>query len=64
MAQPRIQIGYKIINGGLGTVRAMAMAQPIEIAHATHSTINLTLPDFQSSRIQLKPLIIKSFIIV
>ncbi len=36
--QPVIQIGYMYSKGGLGTVAAIAMLQPILIAQATSST--------------------------
>jgi len=38
MAQPDIQIGYMIISGGLGTVIAMVMLQPMLTAQASTST--------------------------
>ena len=40
MAQPAIQIGYKVSNGGVGTVAAMVIEQPIDIAQAVISTLN------------------------
>ena len=43
MAQPAIQIGYRISKGGFGTVAAMVIEQPILIAQANSSTTNLTL---------------------
>jgi hypothetical protein len=51
IAQPRIQIGYKTRSGGLGTVNAIVMEHPIEIAQATSSTIKRKRLDAQSSRI-------------
>jgi hypothetical protein len=47
--QPRIQIGYRIISGGLGTVTAIVIAQPILIAQAKSSTIKRNLLERQSS---------------
>jgi ABC-type phosphate transport system substrate-binding protein len=35
--QPIIQIGYNANRGGLGTVTAMVIEQPIEIAQASNS---------------------------
>jgi hypothetical protein len=37
-AQPVIQTGYKANKGGLGTVRAIVIEQPILIAQARSST--------------------------
>lgn len=54
IAQPRIQIGYRIRSGGLGTVNAIAMLHPIEIAQAMSSMIKRIRLDAQSSRIQCK----------
>ena len=51
IAQPVIQIGYKIRSGGLGTVSAIAMAHPIEIAQAKSSIIKRMRLDAQSSLI-------------
>ena len=51
IAQPRIQIGYKIRSGGVGTVNAIVMLHPIEIAQATSSITKRTRLDDQSSRI-------------
>lgn len=51
IAQPRIQIGYKTRSGGLGTVSAIAIAHPIEIAHARISIIKRIRLDAQSSLI-------------
>lgn len=42
IAQPLIQIGYKIRRGGVGTVSAMVIEQPIDIAQANNSTQNRT----------------------
>ena len=53
MAHPVIQIGYSMIRGGLGTVVAMVILQPIDIAQATTSKQNLNLLLCQSSLIQL-----------
>lgn len=39
MVQPVIQIGYRIGSGGVGTVRAMVMEQPIDIAQAISSIL-------------------------
>jgi hypothetical protein len=39
IAQPRIHIGYNTSKGGLGTVRAIVIEHPIDIAQATSSTI-------------------------
>lgn len=36
-----IKIGYRIKNGGLGTVAAIAMLQAMLITHAEISNINL-----------------------
>jgi hypothetical protein len=52
IAQPRIQIGYKTRSGGLGTVNAIVILHPIEIAQATSSTTKRIRLDVQSSRIQ------------
>jgi hypothetical protein len=60
IAQPVIQIGYKVSNGGLGTVRAITSAQPTEIAHANNSKANRTGCDLQSSPIQVKILATRS----
>jgi hypothetical protein len=38
IAQPLIQIGYSTIRGGVGTVTAMVIEQPILIAQASNST--------------------------
>jgi hypothetical protein len=54
IAQPRIQIGYKIRSGGVGTVIAIVMLHPIDIAQAKSSTIKRKRLDAQSSRIHLK----------
>lgn len=54
--QPKIQIGYKRSSGGLGTVRAIVIEQPIEIAHAKSSIAKRRGWDFQSSCIHLKML--------
>jgi len=64
IAQPRIQIGYKTRSGGLGTVNAMVMLHPIDIAQAKSSITKRTWLDDQSSRIQFKVLdttLIKEF---
>ena len=53
IAQPTIQIGYKTRSGGVGTVSAIVMLHPIDIAQATSSTIKRKRLDVQSSRIQL-----------
>jgi hypothetical protein len=34
MAHPAIQMGYKARRGGLGTVRAIVILQPTDIAQA------------------------------
>jgi hypothetical protein len=52
MAQPVIHIGYRTSRGGLGTVLAMVIEQPIDIAQAVISTQKRNGFDFQSSRIQ------------
>jgi hypothetical protein len=52
IAQPTIQIGYKTRSGGVGTVSAIVMLHPIEIAQARSSTTNRKRLDVQSSRIQ------------
>jgi hypothetical protein len=41
IAQPVIQIGYIASKGGLGTVRAIVIEQPMLIAQASNSTTNL-----------------------
>jgi hypothetical protein len=41
-----------MIRGGVGTVAAMVIEQPMLIAHAINSTVNLKGWEFQSSRIQ------------
>jgi predicted NUDIX family NTP pyrophosphohydrolase len=41
MEQPRIQIGYIAKRGGVGTVSAMVIEQPMDIAQAKSSTTNL-----------------------
>jgi hypothetical protein len=61
IAQPRIQIGYKIRSGGLGTVNAIVMLHPIDIAQAKSSTIKRKRLDAQSSRIQFEMLNTMSF---
>jgi hypothetical protein len=64
IAQPRIQIGYRIRSGGLGTVNAIVMEHPIDIAQAKSSTIKRKRLDAQSSRIQfeiLDTMLIKEF---
>jgi len=60
--QPLIQIGYKVRRGGLGTVMAIVILQPIEIAQANTSMQNRNLLLRQSSLIQLKIPKNKSFI--
>ena len=52
IAQPVIQIGYKTRSGGLGTVTAMVMLHPIDIAQARSSIIKRKRLDAQSSFIQ------------
>jgi hypothetical protein len=52
IAQPLIQIGYKVRRGGVGTVTAIVMLQPIEIAQAKTSTQKRNGLLFQSSCIQ------------
>ena len=54
IAQPPIQIGYRIRSGGVGTVNAIVMLHPIDIAQATSSTTKRIRLDDQSFRIQLK----------
>jgi hypothetical protein len=49
-----IQIGYKMSNGGVGTVKAMVIAQPILIAQAISSTAKRNLFEYQSSLIHSK----------
>jgi hypothetical protein len=39
IAHPVIHIGYKTSKGGLGTVAAIVIEQPIDIAQAVTSTI-------------------------
>jgi hypothetical protein len=41
IAHPLIQKGYKISNGGFGTVSAIVIEQPIEIIQAVISMTNL-----------------------
>ena len=53
IAQPTIQIGYKTRSGGVGTVSAIVIAHPIEIAQARSSTIKRIRLDAQSSLIQV-----------
>lgn len=53
IAQPVIQTGYRARSGGLGTVAAIVMLHPIEIAQARSSTIKRIRLDAQSSRIQI-----------
>ncbi len=53
IAQPAIQTGYRARSGGLGTVTAIVMLHPIEIAQAMSSTIKRIRLDAQSSLIQL-----------
>jgi hypothetical protein len=43
MAQPAIHTGYRARRGGFGTVSAMVIEQPIEIAQANNSTIKRNL---------------------
>ena len=52
IAQPVIQTGYKARSGGLGTVSAIVMRHPIEIAQASNSTVKRKRLDAQSSLIQ------------
>ena len=52
IAQPPIQIGYKTRSGGVGTVNAIVMEHPIDIAQAKSSTTKRKRLDAQSSRIQ------------
>lgn len=40
IAQPAIQIGYRASNGGVGTVAAMVIEQPIDMAQAVISMAN------------------------
>jgi hypothetical protein len=64
IAQPRIQIGYRIRSGGLGTVNAIVTEHPIDIAQAKSSITKRTRLDAQSSRIQfeiLDTMLIKEF---
>jgi hypothetical protein len=62
IAQPAIQIGYSTSKGGVGTVRAMVIEQPILIAQATSSTKKRPGWDLKSSRIQSNVGFNKSFI--
>jgi hypothetical protein len=61
IVQPRIHIGYNTSKGGLGTVRAIVIEHPIDIAQATSSTTKRKRLDVQSSRIQLKILKLELF---
>ena len=64
IAQPRIQIGYKTRSGGVGTVTAIVIEHPIEIAQARSSITKRIRLDDQSLRIQIKILdttLIKEF---
>ena len=40
IAHPHIQIGYRMISGGLGTVNAIVIEQPIDKAQANISMTN------------------------
>jgi hypothetical protein len=51
IAQPAIHIGYNTSKGGLGTVRAIVIEHPIDIAQAKNSTTKRTRLDVQSFRI-------------
>jgi len=62
IAQPAIQTGYKARRGGLGTVTAIVILQPIDIAQAMTSRQNRSLSLFQSSLIQLNVPLNISFI--
>ena len=53
IAHCKINKGYKIKNGGEGTVSIMVTAQPMLRNHATISNTHLTGLLFQSLRIQL-----------
>jgi hypothetical protein len=52
MAQPVIQMGYKVSKGGFGTVVAMVIEQPIDMAQAMSSMTKRAGLLSQSSRIQ------------
>jgi hypothetical protein len=54
IAQPAIQIGYKVSKGGFGTVLAIVMLQPILIAQANNSTAKRIRLDLKSSFIHEK----------
>jgi hypothetical protein len=47
-----IKIGYRIMNGGLGNVNAMVIAQPILPAHASTSRQNRSGHVLKSDLIQ------------
>jgi hypothetical protein len=48
IAQPAIQIGYKVRRGGVGTVLAIVMLQPMLIAQASNSIAKRILLDLKS----------------
>lgn len=54
MAQPAIHTGYRASSGGLGTVTAMVMEQPIDTAQANNSTRKRKGLLAQSSRIHTR----------
>lgn len=56
IAHCKINNGYKIKNGGVGTVNIMVTEHPILRSQATISNTHLTGLLFQSSRIQLTTL--------
>jgi hypothetical protein len=62
MAHPAIQTGYSASKGGLGTVTAMVIEQPILTAQASNSTTKRNLLLCQSSLIQSKVGFNSSFI--
>jgi hypothetical protein len=63
-AQPVIQIGYRVRSGGVGTVSAIVILQPILIAQASNSTAKRILLDLKSSRIHSIVGLNKSIIII
>ena len=54
MAQPAIHTGYKARRGGFGTVSAMVIEQPIDMAQANNSTTKRQRLEVKSSLIHEK----------
>jgi hypothetical protein len=62
MIHPHIQTGYNAIRGGLGTVIAIVIEQPIDIAQPRSSAIKRNLFEVKSFLIQSKVGLNKSII--